>query len=407
MKPSDWKEVDQARQQAAPPTQPVEEEADEYKGDERILKRVVATRIRTLKQLAAACDIDLSEWEIYRWKCGTWTTGMKPPAVGATGAWKRRSGKPIYSRQYVVMAWMKLKRNVIAAKNEIEELRKKAINYRPHPPVILIRKAQPGLMCEFSATDHHFGALIWGKETLWPDYDRHIAKYDWEAAFTTLIGRTRDYRPERVLLVLGNDQQNIDNRAGATEAGTPQNSDSRYQKIFAISRDASIWAIDALASITKHVDVIMVPGNHDYLATWHLGDSLHSWFRKSKHISIDYSEGYRKYYRHGVTMLMFTHGNKGKLEEYDKTMAAERPDMWGATKWREAHTGDKHHRRVIELKGATVRILPSLRPPDSWSSENHLIGSLRAAEAYVWDAREGLVGTAVYSILDQRKEQTD
>ncbi len=97
---------------------------------------------------------------------------------------------------------------------------------------------------------------------------------------------------------------------------------------------------------------------------------------------------------------MLTHGNKGSLEKYGEVMAAERPDLWGQTQWREAHTGDKHHRRVIEFKGSTVRILPSLRPPCGWSSENHYIGAIRAAEAYVWHKQEGLISQATYSILD-------
>jgi hypothetical protein len=99
-------------------------------------------------------------------------------------------------------------------------------------------------------------------------------------------------------------------------------------------------------------------------------------------------------------MLMWTHGNTGKLENYPALMASEQPKMWGATRWREAHTGDKHHRRLLELRGATVRILPSLRPPDAWSSEMQFVGSIRAAESYVWNEREGLIGTAVYSILE-------
>ena len=98
-------------------------------------------------------------------------------------------------------------------------------------------------------------------------------------------------------------------------------------------------------------------------------------------------------------MLGFTHGNKGKLEDYDRTMAAEQPIMWGETAFREMHTGDKHRRFVVELKGATVRILPSLRPPCSWSAENHFIGAVRAAEAFVWNKDEGLIGSAFYSIL--------
>jgi len=371
---------------------PEEVETDERTGNERFFKKVLTKPVKTLQELARVCEIDTSEWEIYKWKCGTWTTGMK----------NKKLNVPFYATQYVVMAWMRLKTNVVAAKNEIEALRKKAASYSPAPVALSSNYTSEKVMAEFSIFDHHFGSLIWGKETGYDDYDQQIAKSTYEAAITSLLERTRAYAPKDALLVLGNDQQNIDNRAGTTEAGTPQHSDSRYQKIFGISRDCAIWAIDALASTHQHVHVMMVPGNHDYLATWHLGDSLSSWYRRYTTITIDNSPLFRKYLQYGVNMLMFTHGNKGKLDDYGKVMAAERPDMWGKTLWREAHTGDKHQRRLLELKGATVRILPSLRPPDSWSSENHFVGSLRAAEAYIWDEREGLIGTSVYSILKRK-----
>jgi hypothetical protein len=89
------------------------------------------------------------------------------------------------------------------------------------------------------------------------------------------------------------------------------------------------------------------------------------------------------------------------LEDFDRIMAAERPDLWSACAWREIHTGHVHHRRLIELKGAAIRTLPSLRPPCAWSAENGFIGSIRAAESYIWNRNEGLIGTATYSILEK------
>lgn len=365
-------------------------ESDERNGDERELKKVVTKRIKTLRELAEVCEIDTSEWEIFRWKCGAWQTGMK----------SQNSDTAFYSEQYVVMAWMRLKRTVIAANNELNELRKKAGDYAPHYPALEPRASRKsGNLAEFSLYDHHFGALIWGKETGGDDYDNTIATKNWETALTSLVSRVDGHKPEKALLVLGNDQQNADNRAGTTERGTPQNMDSRYQKVFSISRDASIWAVDALLGKYGAVDVVVVAGNHDPLSAWHLGDSLTSWYRNCPAVKINNSPVFRKYYQHGVNMLLFTHGHGGKLEDYSKTMAAEQPAMWGSTKWREAHTGDKHHRRLLEFPGATVRILPSLRPPCAWSSENHYVGTIRAAEAYVWNRNEGLVGTGVFSIL--------
>lgn len=380
-------------------SKPVEVASDEVDGDTRKVKKVTDRRVRTLQELAEVCEIDLKVWEIYRWKCSAWQTGMKPPAVGKSGNWKRKKSKPIYSQQFVVMAWMRPRKALIAASTELDELRKRALSFKPAYPAIVSKIKSPELLAEFAPMDHHFGALAWAEETGWQNYDLKIARKTYENAMGELIARLEGTGAGRALLILGNDQQNFDNKLGTTTKGTPQSTDGRYQKVFSVSRDVSIWAIEALLGKFPSVEVVMVSGNHDSLAAWHLGDSLQAWFRNCDRVKIDNRPLFRKYLQFGVCMLMFTHGAAGKLEEYDKVMAAEQPAMWGSTKWREAHTGDKHHRRVVELKGATVRILPSLRPPDAWTSENHYVGSLRAAEAYLWDQRRGLISTATHSIL--------
>lgn len=384
------------------PEKTIKAESDEVNGDKRVLTRVVRERIKTLKDLVRVCEIDTSEWEVERYVVNKWEGFSVPRTTRSTGTgkWVRPSAEPKITELFQVKAWMKLRRAMVAALEEIEGLRKKADAFSPiYPALKLESRSASGNLVEFSITDHHFGALIWGKETGGADYDSRIAKECYEKALTALLERTQPHAADEALVVLGNDQQNSDNRANTTEHGTPQDSDSRYQRVFSVSRDASIWAIEALLGIAAKVSVVVVPGNHDYLSSWHLGDTLQSWFRRCDRVKVDNSPSPRKYREHGVCMLMYTHGNAGKLEQYPATMAAEQPEMWGRTRWREAHTGDKHHRRVIECRGATVRILPSLRPPDAWSSEHHFVGSVRAAEAFVWNAEEGLIGTAAYSVL--------
>jgi hypothetical protein len=359
----------------------------ESSGNAATVSRVTGERIKTLEQLLAVCEVDGSEWEVERWVCNKWEVGAK------------LDGELTTSPLFQVKAWLRRKTHVISARNEIEALRQKAKDYAPRYSAIVSRGSDSGNLGEFSIFDHHFGAQIWGKETGCADYDLKIAEQCWRQAVLSLIERTRHHKLDTAVLVAGNDQQNADNRAGTTERGTQQVMDSRYQKVFGVSRDCTIWAVEQLRAIAPLVRVVIVPGNHDPLAAWHLGDSLAMWFHACPGVEIDNSPTTRKYYRHGSTMLMWTHGNTGKLEDYGGTMASEQPRMWGDTVWREAHTGDKHQRRLIEVKGATVRILPSLRPPCAWSSENHFLGSMRAAEAYVWNREEGLIGTACYSIF--------
>jgi hypothetical protein len=110
----------------------------------------------------------------------------------------------------------------------------------------------------------------------------------------------------------------------------------------------------------------------------------------------------RKYREWGSVMLMFTHGNQGKLEKYPQIMALERPEMWARTRHREAHTGDKHtekamRQQVQEFPGVKVRILPALCPPDAWHSELQFIGKQESGQAFVWSKSEGLVGIHYYT----------
>lgn len=385
-------------------------EKSEIAGDQWTIS-LPKTRIHTLDQLVEYCKIDLKIWEVERFICNKWDVGMKPVATTEhvprekdgvkVPHFVRYEKDPIVVALYQVKAYLRKKKNIVAALDEINELRKKARGYAPKYPVFKKSEEVSGNLVEFAPTEIHFGALIWGRETGNADYDLPLARKAWEASFVHLMRRTDGFEPDRALIVLGSDQQNADNRSGTTERGTAQTMDSRYQKVFEVSRDCSIWAVDALLQKYKAVDVVMVPGNHDPLSTWHLGDSLAAWYRRCTSVKVDNEPRFRKYYEYGANMLLFTHGHAGKLEDYGKTMAAEQPQMWGRTKWREAHTGDKHHRRTIELAGATVRIIPSLRPPCAWSSENNYVGNIRAAEAYVWNRAEGLIGTGVYSILDK------
>lgn len=372
------------------PDRPRLSEASEQTGDTWDIS-LPKTRIHTLEELIAFFKVDTSIWECERFVANKWEMGYKDKA-----------GEAHTKELYQVKAFFRKNKAVSFAKQAIDRLIKKAEKHAPKYPKIPAQ-AKSGVIVEIAPVDVHFGALIWGKETGGDDYDTAIAVGCYKDAISSLIARTDSFKPEKALLVLGNDQQNSDNRLGTTEAGTPQNNDSRYHKVFDASVEASIWAIDACLLKYGAVDVVMVSGNHDYLATFHLGKVLQVWYRNVPQVKIDNGPNPRKYYEHGVNMILFTHGNKGKLEDYDKTMAAEQPEMWGRTRWREAHTGDKHHRRTVEQKGATIRILPSLRPSCSWSAENHFVGAIRAAEAYVWSKAEGLVGTATYSILDKAK----
>lgn len=339
--------------------------------------------VKTLEDIISVCQIDTETWDIDRYVCNKWDSGDL--------------------ENYQVKVWLRKKVAVVDAKEEIASLLADAKSKMPKRITIVRKLKSPSnILLEPQIPDLHAGKLAWGEETGWEDYDLKTAESVFDLAIDALIERTKSFGCDRVVLPLGNDLLHSDNKYGTTTSGTPLDTDSRYPKVFSVVRKMCVRSIDRLLEEVGEVEVKLIPGNHDNHSVWHLGDSLECWYRNSKGVSIDNQPRQRKYFQHGDVMLMWAHGNKGKLEKYPEIMAAEEPAMWGNTKYREAHTGDKHHQRVLELKGCKVRISPALCPPDAWHSEMTFVGTLRSAEAFCWHPEEGLIGSAMYTVKSNR-----
>jgi len=252
-------------------------------------------------------------------------------------------------------------------------------------------------MLQLDLPDLHVGKLAWAPETGHASYDTKLAEQVFEDAVAKLVERTKGFQFKQIIIPIGNDLLNADNKANMTTRGTVQDSDSRYQKSFGIVRRMMTRAIDRLREIAP-VTALMIPGNHDTLAVWHLGDSLECFFHGTPDVTIDNAPTSRKYHQFGKVMLMFTHGDKGKRSDYPLLMATERPQMFGETEHREAHTGHLHTLHVQEHHGVKVRISPALCPPDAWHAEMGFVGNARAAQAFVWHETEGLVSLATYTV---------
>jgi hypothetical protein len=245
--------------------------------------------------------------------------------------------------------------------------------------------------------DAHIGKLAWGLETGHGNYDVKIAEQVYWTALESIINRAKGYAFERVLYILGNDLLNSDDIEGRTTAGTYVSSDARYHKTFSSVRNLMIKSIERLRQVAP-LDVMVVSGNHDQLSCWHLGDSLECFFHGYDDVTIDNSPRARKYYEFGNVGLMFVHGHKGKKTDYPAIMAAEQPQMWGRTKFRECHSGHLHATKTDEQHGFRTRILPSLTAPDDWLATNGFVGNLRNAEGYIWSKQEGLIGQVYYTV---------
>jgi hypothetical protein len=365
-----------------------EPETDEQTKDTRIIT-LPKTRIHTLEQLLDYCEVDTEQWEVERFIVNKWE-------VGAKDANKQIKVEPLYQ----VKAWLKKRHAIIAIRSEIEDLKAEAKKYAPRFSAIVRPKLGRDNMLEIGPYDHHMGKLAWSKETGWEDYDVPIAERTFDSSIDALIARTNGHKYEYINFIVGHDLQHTNNRENQTVHGTVVTADSRFQKVFGITRRMIVRNTDKLRSVAP-VRIRIVPGNHDEDATWFLGDSLECWYHKAKDVVVDNAPVLRKYDEFGKVMLMWTHGCYCKLDKYPGIMAAERPEIFGRTRFREAHTGDKHQRRLEEYNGVVVRIMPSLCAADDWHAQRGFIANIRTSEAYVWNREQGLIGTAHYNVPDQ------
>jgi hypothetical protein len=360
-------------------------------GDAATLTRLVNTRIRTLAELIETCEIDTTEWMVERYVVNKWEVGAKDAA-----------GKIAVEPLFQVKAWLTRKRAVISARAEIEALLADAGKKAPARPRLLRLKKPDPVLLELAIPDLHVGKLAWAPETGYGDYDIRIAEQLFTDAVESLLARTSSFHPDRIVLPLGNDLLHRDTKQGTTTQGTPLDTDSRYHKTFSTTRRMLTRTIDRLREVAP-VTVVMVPGNHDTLSTFHMGDSLECYYRNTPDVSVQNSPACRKYVGYGAVALMFTHGHLGKPADWPLLFATEQPEMFAKATFREIHTGHLHTTRLTEKMGVRVRISPALCGPDAWHADNQFVGNLRGAEAYVWHPRAGLLSVAHFTVSEGRE----
>jgi hypothetical protein len=351
------------------------------------LSSQVTDRIVTVEQLLNAHDISLEYWEIEKQIVNSWEVGAKTP-----------DGTIATTPLFQVKVWLRSKiesKRLDTIKQEfIDDL--KALS----PIVKKIKytnsSSKPKKLVELNIFDLHLGKFAWHEETN-EDYDLKIAIDIFNNCIDHFIDSIQGVNVDKFLLPIGNDFFNSDysypfNR---TTKGTPQENDTRWQHIFRKGRQLLIDNINKLTQIAP-VDIVMIPGNHDYEKIFYLGDSLEGWFSNNENVNVNNIANPRKYYKYGNILLGFTHGDKERINDLPLIMAQENPMEWGTTKHREFHLGHIHHKQEIKYKstheynGVIIRYMSSLAGNDAWHHSKGYVGSKRSAECLVWDSEKGL-----------------
>lgn len=352
-------------------------------------------RVTSLDELLRIGNVDLDVWEVERHVVNAWEVGTR--VVGKDGA-----VSILVEPLFQFKAFLRRIPGVTAMRELHAMLLEDMANHAPAYPVrVKAQSAQPYLL-EISPFDLHVGKLSWGVEVDDENYDSKIAADILDAAITDLLAKASPFRPERILFPVGSDLMHTDGPNQMTTAGTPQDADTRHTRIFRRATQLMIRAIDRLELVAP-VDVIVVPGNHDYSSSFKMGEVLSAWYRLSERVTVDNGPAPRKYYRYGTCLLAFTHGSEEKHSDLPMILAQERSRDWAETTCREVHVGHLHRRKATTYNiadthnGVIVRILPSLSGTDAWHARKGFVKGPRAMEAYLFHKSDGYAAHFSYN----------
>lgn len=381
-------------------------ESFESNGDNAVQTRVVDARIKTLDDLIRVFEIDTNIWEVERFIANKWEMGSVNKQTGETNP-------PV--ELYQVKAWLKAKTLrektlVKLAASLLEDIREEV---RSAPAIIIPKFDDKGeWLFEFSPFDLHMGKLAWADETV-THYDINIASDLFNASLDFLLERAlrlTNGRLDRALCVFGNDVSHIDSKRAQTTSGTPMDVDSRFIRLVRRAAKVHRRAIDKLRQVAP-VDVVIVPGNHDELTSFWLGEILATRYEDDKFVTVENGPKLRKYYEYGTNLFGFTHGDAERVAELPLTMAREVPEMWARCESREWHIGHKHISEKFEAKqspgkleqdlfsdkGVRIRRLTSLSAHDAWHTK-HAYMDRRACEGFVFHKTAGFTDHLSFNV---------
>jgi hypothetical protein len=219
------------------------------------------------------------------------------------------------------------------------------------------------------------------------------------AALTLIYDVKAIYDIDTIVFPISNDFFHTDNYQNQTTNGTPQDTIVDYAHEYELGFDLLVDTITQMKAVCKNVHVVLVQGNHDRTKSYYLAHALDVYFKNDNNIFFDREHTVVKGVMVGETFIGYHHGNC-KIEDLPLLFATH-PDysqMFGYAKYREVHTGDKHHYMAKEVKGVRIQQMPSLSGTDRWHADNNYVHSIRAGIVLMYDKVNGKIGEFEYRL---------
>ena len=342
-------------------------------------------------------------WEVLSCKVisGSWDVAMKMVNTEVDGKKVIRKSKPLINknRKYSITLTVKpLGGNItfpqiLSAFRELEPVDLVEYEY------IKDLNQNGSYLLELPIMDFHLGKLSWSGETGKEDYDLKIAEKLWRKTVDDLIFKSLAFgNVEKIIFPVGQDFFHFDTPRTTTTAGTQMDSDTRWEKMFVKGIELLVWAIERLRKIAP-VEVLWIPGNHDQMLSYAATVGLSQRYSSIESVTVDLSATPRKYRLFGKNLIGYSHGEK-EGKRLEGLMQVEAPELWGKSIFREFHMGHLHTELTKTNNGIIFRRISAITATDSWHVENGFIGSVRQAQAFIWDRELGLQAILNSNVLD-------
>jgi hypothetical protein len=290
-----------------------------------------------------------------------------------------------------VLRWTKTKTGIDPAET-VRIIKGAFENYEsPVIPTQGPRGLSDNCLVLYPLPDLHIGQYCWASEVD-NNWDLDTAKRVIGSSFARVVEMTP---PTELAVILGGgDQLHADSNEERTRrSGHKVQVDDRHSKVLATACKIFVDTIDLALGKHQKVEVRILQGNHDETASTALAYFLSAWFRSEPRVLVDISPSLFFWKRYGSVFLAATHGHEAKPGQMAGIMAARRPEDWGLTKHRYAHTFHVHHQSkfISEGGGATVETHQTPIPQDAF---NYGMGFLsgRSLQSITYHKDMGEVG---------------
>lgn len=330
---------------------------------------------------------DPSIWEIVSSSC-------------RTGQWEQATAegevRTLYS--YRVNANVKKREGSICEDYLVEAFKKQLENHdRPQ-----YKRIEPvgENMAILSIADLHLGKLAWAKE-VGESYDYKICRDRFFYIINKSITALKKVENlEKIVFFWSQDFFHYDNLHVTTTAGTPQDTDIRWQKLYEVGCTMLVDAIELLQNeLEVPIMTFYTRSNHDRQVSFYALNYLYAWFHDNPNVEVNRDPIGRKYVEYGVNLMGFGHGDEEKKRIHN-VMQIEQKEAWARTINHEWFLGHFHKLMVNDECGVRATYLSSATGTDAWHYDQGFIGAFKQVQIFIRNKYEGPAGTIDINILD-------